>query len=344
MCSPITTTSRWQYRCSWPCLCTSITPRSRMTQWPTEPPRRSTSSFNNVTNSSSARLRCALSTLPRSRTCPVASLPSPRIRTTQALSGSLWKEFFEWNIQTENFSRISSFAIRKITGMVGWQNAECKKQKHDCKNKKHAFRSSQLQHNEAPALELDGSVLIGEHDSDTTEGKYKDLDDGRYEKTIYVKTWVGRTITAKISPDRTTGIVKMQIEARTGISADNCQLEARGRVLMDNMPLKEYGLSGGETIEMTAKRLGGVKHKSLSPKPMDTEREKQRKESEPCVDVGGLDDESPQVNPDEEPADTKKVDGWYNKRLERKIRWSVWSWDISVQYAMGNGRSQREFD
>ena len=160
--------------------------------------------------------------------------------------------------------------------MVGWHNAHSEKQKHG-RNKKHAFRSSRHQQSEAPALELDGSVLIGENGSNTTEGKYKDLDDNRYEKTIYVKTWEGRTITAKISPERTTEIVKLQIEAKTGIPTDNHHLVARGRVLMDNIPLKEYGLSGGETIEMTAKLLGGMKHKSLSPKPMDSEREKKRK-------------------------------------------------------------------
>ena len=84
------------------------------------------------------------------------------------------------------------------------------------------------------------------------------------------------TITAKISPERTTELVKMQIEAKTGIPADNYQLVARGRVFMDNMPLKEYGLSGEETIDMTSKLMGGMKHKSLSPKPMDTEREKKK--------------------------------------------------------------------
>ena len=31
---------------------------------------------------------------------------------------------------------------------------------------------------------------------------------------------------------------------------------------------------------MTAKLLGGTKHKSLSPKPKDTERDKKTKESE----------------------------------------------------------------
>ena len=83
--------------------------------------------------------------------------------------------------------------------------------------------------------------------------------------------------------------MKREIEAKTGIPTDHQQLVIRGKVLMDNTSLKDYRLSGGETIEMTAKLQGGMKHKSLSPKPMVTERER-RKESEPCIDVGGLED------------------------------------------------------
>ena len=111
----------------------------------------------------------------------------------------------------------------------------------------------------------------------TSEGRYKNLDDGKYEKTIYVKTWTGRTITAVFSPESVTKIVKREIEAKTGIPTDNQQLVVRGKVLTDNTSLKEYGLSGGETIEMTAKLLGGMKHKSLSLKPLDTERDKKGK-------------------------------------------------------------------
>ena len=200
----------------------------------------------------------------------------------------------------------SEFTLFQFSGMVGWQNADFDKQKHG-KNKEHAFRSSRQQQREAQALALDDSVPTDEIGPDITEGKYKNLDDGKYEKTKNVKTWEGRTITAEISSEHITEIVKRKIEANTGIPTDNQQLVARGRVLMDDIPLKEYGLSGGETIEMTAKLLGGMKHKSLSPKPMNTERErKKRKESEPCIDVGGFDDESPEINPDEEPTDTKK--------------------------------------
>ena len=112
-----------------------------------------------------------------------------------------------------------------------------------------------------------------------TAGEYNDLIDGSYEKTVYVKTWEGKTITAEISLEQTTKIVKKRIEAKTGIPTDDQQLVAREKVLTDNIPLKEYGISEGETIEMTAKLLGGTKHKSLSPKPMDTERDKKKEKN-----------------------------------------------------------------
>ena len=80
-----------------------------------------------------------------------------------------------------------------------------------------------------------------------------------------------------IDPERATKNVKKTIEAKTGVPTENQKLVTRGKVLVDNEPMNEYGLSGGETIGMTAKLLGGMKKKSLSPKPMDTEREKKER-------------------------------------------------------------------
>ena len=71
--------------------------------------------------------------------------------------------------------------------MVVWKIAHYKKQKHDRESKKHACRSLRQQQREAPALELDDTLLIGEDGSHPTEGKYNDLIDGRHKKTIYVK-------------------------------------------------------------------------------------------------------------------------------------------------------------
>ena len=160
--------------------------------------------------------------------------------------------------------------------MVEWQITHYIEQKLACKNKKRVFRSPRQQH-AAPAHELNDLKLIDGTITFLTAGESNDLIDGKYEKTTYVKTWVGRTITAEISPEHTTKIVKGKIEAKVGIRTDDQQLVARGKVLTDNTPLKEYGISGGETIEMTAKLLGGTKHKSPSLTPMDTERDKKAK-------------------------------------------------------------------
>ena len=64
----------------------------------------------------------------------------------------------------------------------------------------------------------------------TSEGMYNDLDDGKYEKTINVKTWTGRTITAVFSLEKVTRIVKSEIEVKTGIPTRMQQLVARGLV------------------------------------------------------------------------------------------------------------------
>ena len=195
--------------------------------------------------------------------------------------------------------------LSPTNGMVGWQNAHSDKQKHDG-NKKTVFRpSQQQQQHKATALDLSEVAPNDESGSYTSEGMYKDLNDGKSEKTIYVKTWIGRTITAVFSPEKVTKIVKIEIKAKTGIPTDHQLLVVRGRVLTDSALMKDHGISEGETIEMTAKLLGGLKHKSLSPKPMYTEREKKRKESEPCIDVGDLEDENPEINQEEEHTNAK---------------------------------------
>ena len=138
--------------------------------------------------------------------------------------------------------------------MVEWKNTDFDKPRQE-KNKKHAFRPSRQQQHEATALWLSEATPTDEFGLYTSEGMYNDLDDGKYEKTIYVKTWTDRTITVVISPEIVTENMKRKIEAKTGIPTDNQQLVVRGKVLMDNTSLKDYGFSGGETTEMTAKLL-----------------------------------------------------------------------------------------
>ena len=74
-----------------------------------------------------------------------------------------------------------------------------------------------------------------------------------------------------------------------------------------------YGQSADERIQHIrrcnhqAKLLGRMKKKSLCPKPMDTERDKKRKESEPCIEVGdSLEDENAQTHLDLDPSDNAR--------------------------------------
>ena len=149
------------------------------------------------------------------------------------------------------------------------------KQKQIPETEKHAHRSQRqlmLQAHEHGSAELNGGM-----DEMLNEGKYNDLIDGRYEKTIFVKTWTGKTITVDIDLKYIVDTVKGQIEAKTRIPKDHQHLTSRGRVLMDNKTLKDYSVAGEETIEMTALLHGGTKNKSLSPTSMEAERDKKRK-------------------------------------------------------------------
>ena len=190
-------------------------------------------------------------------------------------------------------------------------------QKPTRQNRKRALRSLRQQH-AAPALELHDVMLIEDNDTYPTEGMYNDLIDGRYEKTIYVKSWTGRTVSLVTDHDHAVGTLKRQLEAKTGIPKNHQNLTSRGKVLKDSGTLKEYGLSGGESVEMTALLLGGTKHRSLCSTPM-ADRDKRRKESEPYTDVSGLEDEKSQAAPEEEAVPTKK---WMsdNERTERTDR------------------------
>ena len=111
--------------------------------------------------------------------------------------------------------------------MVEWQNAHFKKIKKPKRGKteKLVFRPFQQQQ-KATALDLSEVAPNDESGSNASEGEYEDLNDGKYEKTIYVKTWTGRTITVVFNPENTTRLVKKDIKRRTGIPTDHQQLVA----------------------------------------------------------------------------------------------------------------------
>ena len=122
------------------------------------------------------------------------------------------------------------------------QNTQITKQKQIEENKKHANRSQQqltLQ-----AHELDDIKLNGGMDEKLDEGKYNDLTDGRYKKTIYVKTWIGKTITVEIGSKRTVDTIKRQTLVKIKIPKDHQYLACRGKALMDKKNVEGLQRSG----------------------------------------------------------------------------------------------------
>ena len=198
----------------------------------------------------------------------------------------------------------SFFSVPHILGMGGRQNTQQMKPKQMCENSKHALRSQQQQH-AIQAHVLSDTELIGGMDMKLNEGKYNNLSDGRYETTIYVKTWTGRTVSLETDLNRAVETVKRHLEAKTGSPKDPQHLVSRGKVLTDDRTLKDCNISGGEAIEMTSLLLGGTKHKSLSTTLMDVNRDKKSKESEPYIDVGGLEEERPEPASEEEEVTAK---------------------------------------
>ena len=100
-----------------------------------------------------------------------------------------------------------------------------------------------------------------------------------------MKTWSGRTIIAKFSPQQKVKDVKKQLEEKTNITKDQQHLVSQRRVLMDKKKMKECKMNEKETIEMTALLIGGTKNKERSSASKKEERETKRKASKPCIDV-----------------------------------------------------------
>ena len=136
--------------------------------------------------------------------------------------------------------------------------------KNTRKTKNTFFRPSRQQQHEATALGLSEATPLASLALTLRKACTTILTTASTKRQLYVKTWTGRTITAVFSPEKVTRIVKKRNRGKDGYPDKNAAACSQ-----------RIGLSKGQTIEMTAKLLGGMKHKSLSPKPMDTERKKE---------------------------------------------------------------------
>ena len=77
------------------------------------------------------------------------------------------------------------------------------------------------------ARELNNTEPNGEVDKKLETGKFDDLIEAKYEKTIYVKIWKGKTITAKINLKHTVESMKELIKERTKIPKEDLHLVSK---------------------------------------------------------------------------------------------------------------------
>ena len=95
------------------------------------------------------------------------------------------------------------------------QNTQNEKQKKTKRHEQKRCSSTPASSPCASAHELDDTVPTRGVDKKLEGGKNENLIDGKYKKTVYVKTWSGKTISATISLQNTVENMKEQIEEKT---------------------------------------------------------------------------------------------------------------------------------
>ena len=227
------------------------------------------------------------------------------------------------------FGTFSAFLASRLCGMVGVAN-------HSSHWTKTCAWKQQTRFSIPAAAAWSSSARAQRYESHWGQGHQSHWWQAqRSHQTVFTKrqytwkTWKGRTISVEADLKHTMDIVKRRVEAKTRIPMDDKHLVASGKVLKDNIPLKEYGISGGETIELTAQLLGGMKHKTLSSKTMDTERDKKRKEFEPYIDAGGTWWCKATFRTWRRSGCNKKVDVGGDERTKRADGWHVRTWAIN---------------
>lgn len=80
---------------------------------------------------------------------------------------------------------------------------------------------------------------------------------------VFVKTLTGKTITLEISPSETIEDVKLRIQDREGVSADQQRLIFAEKQLQSNQLVSEYGIKKDSTLHLVLNLCGGVIEPSL---------------------------------------------------------------------------------
>ncbi|KAM3136348.1 hypothetical protein pb186bvf_011483 [Paramecium bursaria] len=74
---------------------------------------------------------------------------------------------------------------------------------------------------------------------------------------IFIKTLSGKKVAYNIEPENTIQQLKMQLQEKEGISADQFKLIFRGRNLNEEQKVSDAQLAAGETVHMVIQLRGG---------------------------------------------------------------------------------------
>ncbi len=67
---------------------------------------------------------------------------------------------------------------------------------------------------------------------------------------IFVKTIKGKTMGIEVEPEDTLGYVKKEVQNRTHVPAEEQKFISNGKLLQDDLMLKDLGVEGNDVVQM----------------------------------------------------------------------------------------------
>eukprot|EP01015_Nassula_variabilis_P004583 TRINITY_DN1319_c0_g1_i4.p1 TRINITY_DN1319_c0_g1~~TRINITY_DN1319_c0_g1_i4.p1 ORF type:complete len:102 (+),score=29.30 TRINITY_DN1319_c0_g1_i4:3-308(+) len=79
----------------------------------------------------------------------------------------------------------------------------------------------------------------------------------QYHMQIFIKTLTQKKHSMNFEPENTINQIKLALQEKEGIMADQIKLVSSGKLLEDNKKISDYNLEAGATIHMVINLQGG---------------------------------------------------------------------------------------